>query len=415
MIEIYYFYLKKMGVCDNNEKPQIIIDNNNGKKFDPNEIEYVFPGIGTHIPDEKLENIPNQKEKSICKIIINKKDKGRGFGTGFLCNIRNYTKYIKTLITAYHVIGEEDLIIGNEIKITFNDNKKEKLIKIEGPRRIYASKKDDITIIEIIDSDKLKNYDALEIDENIYNCLYYDYNNFYNKYNNKTIYILHYPEGNIINFSKNIIVDIDKNNNIYHFCATEGGSSGAPILNLENFKVIGIHQGHSYFEKEIFRDEIKLKYQNDFNKDNKLLCNVGKILKEPIINFLKNKITLTLKINIKDIDKKIYFLQNPVFGFEKEEYKININNFVIFINDKIYENKNYFVTKTVGIYHIKLFIKNNIHNCHKLFINCENILNIDLSSFDTKNVTDMSWMFYGCESLDNINLSSFDTENITNM
>ena len=94
-----------------------------------------------------MENITNQKEKSICKIIINKKDKGRAFGTGFLCNIRNFTKYIKTLITAYHVIDEEDLIIGNEIKITFNDNKKEKLIKIEGPRRIYASKKDDITII----------------------------------------------------------------------------------------------------------------------------------------------------------------------------------------------------------------------------------------------------------------------------
>ena len=133
---------------------------------------------------------------------------------------------------------------------------------------------------------------------------------------------------------------IDKNNNIYHFCSTEGGSSGAPILNLENFKVIGIHRGHDYFEKEIFRDEIKLKYENDFNKDNKLLCNKGKILKEPIINFLKNKITLTLKINIEDIDKKIYFLQNPVEDFEKEEYKININNFVIFINDKIYENKN---------------------------------------------------------------------------
>ena len=105
-----------------------------------------------------------------------------------------------------------------------------------------------------------------------------------------------------------------------------------------------------------------MKYENDFNKDNKLLCNKGKILKEPIINFLKNKITLTLKINIEDIDKKIYFLQRPVGYFEKEEYKININNFVIFINDKIYENKNYFVTKTVGIYHIKIFIKNNIHN-----------------------------------------------------
>ena len=95
---------------------------------------------------------------------------------------------------------------------------------------------------------------------------------------------MHYPEGNIINFSKNIIVDIDKNNNIYHFCTTESGLSGAPILILENLKVIGIHQGHGLFEKEIFHNETKLN-QKDFNKDNKLLCNIGKILKEPIFIF----------------------------------------------------------------------------------------------------------------------------------
>ena len=29
----------------------------------------------------------------------------------------------KVLITAFHVIGEEDLKIGNEIELSFNDNK----------------------------------------------------------------------------------------------------------------------------------------------------------------------------------------------------------------------------------------------------------------------------------------------------
>ena len=275
-----------MGVCDTKKQLQIFIDKNNLGDLDSNKSEYVFPGNGTHFLDEKFGNIQNQKEKSICKVVINKKYKGTHYGTGFLCNIRLFTENIKTLITAYHVLDEENLKIGNEIKISFNDNKKVKIIKIDNPRRIYASKKDDITMIEILDSDKLKNYDALEIDDNIYNGIFYDYNNFYDKYKNKTIYILHYPEGNIINFSKNIIVDIDKNNNIYHFCATEDGSSGAPILNSENFKVIGIHLGYEYFEKGIFHDEIKLKYQNNFNRDNKLLCNIGKILKESIINFL---------------------------------------------------------------------------------------------------------------------------------
>ena len=39
------------------------------------------------------------------------------------------------------------------------------------------------------------------------------------------LYILHYPEGIFAIFSKNVIADIDKNNNIYHFCSIEGGSS----------------------------------------------------------------------------------------------------------------------------------------------------------------------------------------------
>ena len=416
-----------MGSCDSNIRPQINIDKNNGEnlqKQNPNQNEYVFPGIGTHITDDKVEIISNQKEKSICKILINKESKGAGFGTGFLCYIRQFTNKIKALITAYHVLGEEDLKFGKEIKITFNDNKKIKIIKIAGPRRIYASKKDDITIIEIIDSDKLKNYDALEIDENIYNNIYYDSFDFYNEYNNTTIYILHYPEGNIINFNKNVISDIDKNNNIYHFCATEGGSSGAPILNLNTLKVIGIHQGYGLFEKEKFHNETKMKYQNGFNEENKFLCNVGKIMKEPIINFLKNKITLTLVVNNDDIGKKNYFLQNyekmkknyhDIKYGEYRQHKLNINNFVILINNKMYESKEYFIPQTNGKYHITIFLKNNILDCFGLFYDCWKITNIDLSSLNTKDVSNMSHMFSGCYYLYNINFSSFDTKNVTYM
>ena len=236
----------------------------------------MFPGIGTHIPEDKQKIIKNQREKSICKIIINKESKGVGFGTGSICSIRNGLKNKICLITAYHVLGSDDLKIGNEIKLTFNDNDKTEIIKIDFPRTIYSDENDDITIIEIKDSDNLKNYEALEIDENIYN----NNINFYNEYKNKIAYILHYPEGNFSTFSKNYIIDVDKDNNIYHLCATEGGSSGAPILNLDTFKVIGIHQGYNYFDKKLFHKETIQKFEKDLIKENKLKCNFGKILKE---------------------------------------------------------------------------------------------------------------------------------------
>ena len=102
-------------------------------------------------------------------------------------------KTIKCLITAFHVLDEEDLTFGNEIKITFDDdNENIKILKIDGPRYIYASKKEDVSIIEILDSDSLQNYNILEIDESIF----YNYIDFYNEYKNKEIYILHFLKVN---------------------------------------------------------------------------------------------------------------------------------------------------------------------------------------------------------------------------
>ena len=47
-----------------------------------------------------------------------------------------------------------------------------------------------------------------------------------------------------------------------------------------------------------------------------------------------------------------------------------------------------------------------------MFSDCYNIINLDLSSFDTKNVIDMSYMFYKCYNMTNLDLSSFDTKNV---
>ena len=50
-----------------------------------------------------------------------------------------------------------------------------------------------------------------------------------------------------------------------------------------------------------------------------------------------------------------------------------------------------------------------------MFWVCENITNLNLSSFDTKNVSHMSCMFKGCNIITNLNLSSFDTKNVRKM
>ncbi len=55
------------------------------------------------------------------------------------------------------------------------------------------------------------------------------------------------------------------------------------------------------------------------------------------------------------------------------------------------------------------------YNMSGMFANCSNLKQLDLSSFNTSNVTYMSNMFNGCKKLESLNLSSFDTSNVENM
>ena len=50
-----------------------------------------------------------------------------------------------------------------------------------------------------------------------------------------------------------------------------------------------------------------------------------------------------------------------------------------------------------------------------MFYGCSSLTNIDLSNFNTNNVTYMNGMFGECTSLTNINLSNFNTNNVTDM
>jgi surface protein len=50
-----------------------------------------------------------------------------------------------------------------------------------------------------------------------------------------------------------------------------------------------------------------------------------------------------------------------------------------------------------------------------MFYDCKNITGLDLSNFNTSNVTNMSYMFRGCKNITELDLSSFDTSNVTNM
>lgn len=61
------------------------------------------------------------------------------------------------------------------------------------------------------------------------------------------------------------------------------------------------------------------------------------------------------------------------------------------------------------------FDSSNVTNMNGMFQDCSKLKTINLSNLDTSKVTNMSYMFWGCKSLERMDLSNFDTSKVTNM
>ena len=200
--------------------------------------------MNQYIEQKDIESVPKisinslsiileQMENSVCR--INNNDKCQG--TGFFCIIRIYYNLIPVLMTNSHVLDKNDILPGKKINIHLK--KKELEIIIDEFRITYTNPLYDVTIIEIKENDGINRTSFLEIDEGIFN------DDFNNNYKEKQVYLLHYIK-NDGEISHGRIKRINEDNyNLEHLCNSSAGSAGGPIINGENFKVIGIHKGAS--------------------------------------------------------------------------------------------------------------------------------------------------------------------------
>ena len=190
--------------------------------------EGLHQGAEKAIPLDKADYKYKSKENCICSI------NGNLLGTGFFCKIEFEGKLIPVLITNYHVVN--DAFMNQNTKLTFYIKNDLHSINIDKDSKIYSSIRDkyDMMIIRLKEGE-VNNY--LEIDENIFK---YDS---VNNYKNEGIYILHYPMAEEAKVSKGKGLEKKNDYDIKHYCHTEPGSSGGPILSKKTNKVIGIHKG----------------------------------------------------------------------------------------------------------------------------------------------------------------------------
>ena len=188
----------------------------------------------------------NQAKRSICKIL----DYG---STGFLCMIPlNNGKNIPTLICSGTEFGVNENLINNQsnIKLSFDNDSITHEIKLTNDRMIchYNNNSQSITIIEIKDYDMLKSYNFLELDENAMNPKKFK------NYIGIIAYMVKYcnNKGNFkydISFGSIELLD-EGRAKFVHQIDSGNGSLGSPILNLNTFKVIGVHESFNNKTKE---------------------------------------------------------------------------------------------------------------------------------------------------------------------
>ena len=358
-----------------------------------NTSEYLTP-----VSYESTKTIIEAMEKCICKISY----KNQSIGIGFFCKIQlaGQKEPLKYLITNNHILNEKILNKDNKcneqisIVTRYEQNKPKNIQLNQKARMSLCNNKLGITMIEIKDSDNIKYF--LETDTNNLNKPQKYYNI------NKQVYMIHNNDNNIYVSYGIINNEYAKSNYFMHTCNSFQGSSGFPIINIENHKVIGINKENNrgffinFFGKISSIDSInkiyegvarhassedlslKMKFTNDIDISNKRgLINLDSE-QIPCLNSIFQMLT-----SIKEIKDFINPFsdtpgENKINDFKRFDHIYTFTSFFqkaldeIYQTDKLDENVSLkqmciilkFLNKDIykkNIYDLLFFILNTLH------------------------------------------------------
>ena len=373
-----------------------------------------------------------KKECSICHIYyesITDNEICLKKGLGFFCKIEDFKIPIKkALFTSNTILSEQYINKNPIIKIKYLNKIKE--IPINKNRLYFTNSKLNYTLIEIFESDGIK--DFFEIDKIIFEE---------NKsFKNEEIIILEF--GQKLSFCSGKI-KYHKNNQLVYTASPKNDSSGSPIIRKSNTMALGIH-----IDMENNEYIIGVPFGTILNDLNRQIEEEKKINKLIIANVevKKNKNITSITINSYENNDN----NNIIFGnirIEKDNTtSLIINSFENSKNGPLSSQLMLFSTKYEGInnedeikdcdiyingqkidfhyyvnfpkagdYKIQYIFHKQFKSTNFMFYGCLNITYLDFTHFKTNNIEDMSFMFHLCPNLKSINLSNFITEKVKNM
>ena len=139
------------------------------------------------------------------------------------------------------------------------------------------------------------------------------------------------------------------------------------------------------------------------------------IIINTLINTLTNHFNYIFLSHLSNITLRINGIgYNKIFGSKDHFYSQYYPN-EVYINGKKQDKVNYTYYFNDTDNYVQLKWNLTITNCNYMFEGCHNITEIDLSNFDSSQVSSMSYMFENCRSLKLLELSNLNTSKVTNM
>ena len=163
------------------------------------------------------------------------------------------------------------------------------------------------------------------------------------------------------------------------------------------------------------KNEIKRKFHKNINRSNALINSIVFFITINIIVQIKSLLNKNRIINSKFsfiiLRSDQLGTQNILSSYYQGQYPDKI-----YFNDSLeYESPTISINLTTTDLLIKLEFATNINNCRNMFRELNNIIEIDLSNFNSSLVTDTSYMFRSCSALTSINMDIFETSQLKNM
>ena len=125
-----------------------------------------------------------------------------------------------------------------------------------------------------------------------------------------------------------------------------------------------------------------------------------------IYKYIKHSYSNEIRIKILGFGN-----QNILYsGFGPQPNEVTINEISYSIDE---ENEISNLQNEENI--ITLKWNNQLESCNSMFMGLDNIIEVDLSNFDSSKVTDMNKMFYNCTNIQIIKMNNIDTSSVTDM